>query len=858
MIGNRWNIVLLSSLLTLLLGCSSDESSSNSSAVVPNHQPVVTIGVDKATPSTLVDQMTVTFVAAAQDEDGDSLAFSWRYGMVDGTASESTAFMNGLEGPERLSIALKEAGRYFVEITVDDGVTASVTARTEVEVQVADEEGYLLKTGSVTTLSPGDDASYAKGLSRRFVRDTADEVVREVSTGLMWQDDKVVKASDYSTKAGTNNWEKANTYCQELSLAGYSDWRLPNSTELLTLVNYGKEDAPYIDDAFVHTAAIDGYPDSWFYWASETVASTQYPDLFGVLVDFATGGMYDHAKESPDNVRCVRGVGRGYGALSRDDTTATVTDTRNRLEWQDDQNVTGIMIAAESGTNSREQAIAYCEGLVLGGHDDWRLPNINELGSLIDHRVELYSIDTTHFHYYSDNYYLSSTPVGDGLSRVTVKGNIQEHDWGYVRCVRDMDPRLILPFADQMYGVQPWVTDGTSAGTKMLADLSVGAEQSTMDMAYSNFFKFRGDYYYNNWFWPANQQYSDGKGQFYKFTLYGVELLKDDFTVYGLNILNDRLYFAGIDGTFTQSHGRVLWQSDGTSSGTVMTKDLKENTYLDQINYEPFVFDGHIYFSAATNDGSNDNALWKSDGTATGTAPFIETYTWGYGGTDGYVTDATVSGGYFFFPGTTDNNYDGLWKSDGVGYERVKLLNSGASADIREMTDLSGVLLFTAVDNSSNIRDLWRSDGSDAGTTKVLAASVTSSFGNLEVCAGRLYLSNGDSLLSSDGTSGDSGVVTSFENILTQSGDLIEGLVCHGTDLYIKAYTANGYKLYMLDTVENSVVTVNAADGFDQLVLQPSLLDGALIYTTESTTAYSLWRYTPTDKTNTLVKSNTK
>ena len=858
MVNQKTILTTAGVMLMLLSGCSSDDSSKSPAAV--NHQPTVELGLSRTTPTTIVKDSTVTFVATAEDEDGDTLSYGWHYGLVGSNTSESTAFEEGLETPEQLRLALREVGHYFVEITVQDRVNSSVTKRIEVEVNAVEEEGYLLKTGVVKSLSASDDGSYDKGLSRRFVRDAEHGVVRDFSTNMLWQDDKVVVGSDYSSKPGANNFEKAKSYCQGLSLAGYDDWRLPNSAELLTLVNYGKEELPYIDDAFVHTAAVEGFPDSWFYWTSETVVSTQYPDLFGVLVDFGSGGQYNHGKEDLDNVRCVRGASRAYTTLERDDATETVIDLQSGLEWQDDQNVTDTIVSAQSGENNREKAIAYCEGLSLGGHSDWRLPNINELGSLIDHRVESYAVDTTHFHFYADTYYLSSTPAGEGKSKVTVKGNIQEHDWGYARCVREMDPRLILPFADQAHGVQPWMTDGTAGGTRMLVDLGVGAEQSTISFGYTTFYKFKGAYYYNNWFWPKDQQYSDGKGQFYKFTLSGAELLKDDFLIYPFNVLDDRLYFAGMDGAFTQSHGRVLWQSDGTSSGTVMTKDLKEDTYLDQINYDPFVFDDHIYFSAATSDGSNDNALWKSDGTESGTAPFIQTYTWGYGGEDGYVTDATVSGGYFFFPGTSDHHYDGLWKSDGVSYERVKLLNSGASADIREMTDLDGVLLFIAVDNTNNIHDLWRSDGSEAGTTKVLAASLSSSFGNLEVCGDKLYFSDGETLYASDGTTNGTASVSALNAILS-SADIVEELRCFGDDLYIDTYIDNSstFKLYHLNISDLSVInTVNDAEGFEELALQPYLLDGALIYVTESATEYSLWKYRPSTHTNTLVKSNVK
>ena len=63
----------------------------------------------------------------------------------------------------------------------------------------------------------------------------------------------------------------------------------------------------------------------------------------------------------------------GYGQEAS--TGHTVTDSKTGLEWQDD-------ILGE--TVRWQEAIDYCEALDLDGHSDWRLPNINELKTIID------------------------------------------------------------------------------------------------------------------------------------------------------------------------------------------------------------------------------------------------------------------------------------------------------------------------------------------------------------------------------------------------------------------------------------------------------------------------------------------
>jgi len=87
-----------------------------------------------------------------------------------------------------------------------------------------------------------------------------DGTVTDVATGLIWQqeDDDVLR-----------RYDDAITYCEDLSLAGNSDWRLPYAKELTTIVDY-KTSNPAIDDAdFIGTNI--SFPEQ--YWTSSDAAS---------------------------------------------------------------------------------------------------------------------------------------------------------------------------------------------------------------------------------------------------------------------------------------------------------------------------------------------------------------------------------------------------------------------------------------------------------------------------------------------------------------------------------------------------------------------------------------------------------
>ncbi len=145
-----------------------------------------------------------------------------------------------------------------------------------------------LKTGQTTSYYANDDGDLQRGEARSYTRDDAKEVVVDNVTNLMWQDNN-------DSKTVTKNWSDAVNYCEELSLGGYSDWRLPSIDELMSITDKERYSSS-IDSTFQNVVSDD-------YWSSTTGAS--YTSVAWLV--YFNGG-YDnwYNKSYTYYVRCVR------------------------------------------------------------------------------------------------------------------------------------------------------------------------------------------------------------------------------------------------------------------------------------------------------------------------------------------------------------------------------------------------------------------------------------------------------------------------------------------------------------------------------------------------------------------------
>jgi len=118
--------------------------------------------------------------------------------------------------------------------------------------------------------------------------------------------------------------------------------------------------------------------------------------------------------------------------FTRDDNTKIVTDNETGLQWQDNEKV----------RKRWKEAINYCEALTLGTYDDWRLPNRNELNSIVDDTKYNPSISPVFQSFASRNYW-SSTIFANASSTAWIvyfyngdQLNSTKSFSYYVRCVR--------------------------------------------------------------------------------------------------------------------------------------------------------------------------------------------------------------------------------------------------------------------------------------------------------------------------------------------------------------------------------------------------------------------------------------
>jgi hypothetical protein len=239
----------------------------------------------------------------------------------------------------------------------------------------------------------GQDAQYTGLEPNLTIND--DGTITDHNTGLIWQRSLDFDGNGKVNAADKQPYAAASSYCENLTLAGSSDWRLPDIKTLDSLMDFrgtdpgeasGKTklipflDKAYFDFAYGDTAAGELTTDSQFA-SSNLFGDGTTNGGMAYAANFADGSIkgYTLAKQSGVEkkffVLCVRG-NSAYGVNHFvDNGDDTVSDQATGLVWQKADNGKG---------QNWQDALAYCEDLSLAGKDDWRLPDAKSLQSLVD------------------------------------------------------------------------------------------------------------------------------------------------------------------------------------------------------------------------------------------------------------------------------------------------------------------------------------------------------------------------------------------------------------------------------------------------------------------------------------------
>lgn len=210
----------------------------------------------------------------------------------------------------------------------------------------------VLKTGA-------DDGAF--GEERLFGPPNADGDVVD-PLGYVWAettDDKLTQAQSY-----LNAFNK----CEVLKLKNEgSNWRLPTKDEALNLVDYSKTTGTsMLDDAFSNQTMT-------YMWVQAENENNMVLSLNYALI--ANIGLFDQQQNYTS--RCVN-------ALANSNEHIISTDKRNnRYTYDFSTNLQWSPITTESQKpDANESVEQYCAN--YKGESGWRVPNINELGSITE------------------------------------------------------------------------------------------------------------------------------------------------------------------------------------------------------------------------------------------------------------------------------------------------------------------------------------------------------------------------------------------------------------------------------------------------------------------------------------------
>jgi hypothetical protein len=206
--------------------------------------------------------------------------------------------------------------------------------------------------------------------------DNEDGTITDTKTGLMWQKNYFAPTC----------WKGAFCELEDMTLAGYTDWRLPTHKELLSIVDNSSSNPSINETYFPNTASSN-------YWTSDNEDESDPPqcvDCYEIMISWAHGYSIDFSNgetEVKNNlerlyVRTVRGISSPYILTPTAGTTLILGNSVD-ISWETQkfsENVE-ISISRSGGKNDTFEIIA--ENTDNDGHYRWRVTDPNSPNCMI-------------------------------------------------------------------------------------------------------------------------------------------------------------------------------------------------------------------------------------------------------------------------------------------------------------------------------------------------------------------------------------------------------------------------------------------------------------------------------------------
>ena len=354
------------------------------------------------------------YKTSTTDIDGDSIAYFFDW--ADGTNSGWSSF--SASGKEVIGKhTWKSTGDYKIKVKAKDiknsesGWSDELLVKIEEIIPDSTFAYKIVGTGqnncydTIKVISAPQKGSPFYGQDAQFTSnkasytDNGNGTITDNVTGLMWQ-----KSPEFNNDGIINSFDK-KTYSDALSaadtfkLAGYNDWRLPTIKELYSLFLANGTDPsgpsspqsiPFIDTKYFPFAfgdTVNGERQIDAQYATSTIYVGKVFETMTAMfgVNFADGRIKGYGLLGPGGqqmkyyVKYVRGY-KNYGInVFIDNKNGTITDKATNLMWSQSDSRIGMNWENALAWVAQQNASSYL------GYNDWRMPNVKELQSIIDY-----------------------------------------------------------------------------------------------------------------------------------------------------------------------------------------------------------------------------------------------------------------------------------------------------------------------------------------------------------------------------------------------------------------------------------------------------------------------------------------